>query len=163
MDLCGYLLPGLAAGKSGEDLEPPARTLRSCGMPQAISWIMEFPLCFLGEMMGEINRKNIVTNPSRCHDSLLGPGQPLRPPPRRWPRGSAVSSLLRRFEIPGRTPHSAAGLWGRLGACTPSSSTHLSQARQRGFPKPSPPFLPTPLAAPLFPQACLGGFVLLAR
>lgn len=62
VDSGGYLLPGLAAGKSGEDLEPPASTLWVCGMPRAISWIMEFPLCFLGE----IKRKNGVANLSRC-------------------------------------------------------------------------------------------------
>jgi len=65
LDLWSYLLPGLAAGKAGEGLEPPVRTLQVCGMPRAISWIKEFPLCFLGEMKGEINRKNIFTKLSR--------------------------------------------------------------------------------------------------
>lgn len=123
-------------------------------MPQAISWITEFPLCFLGEMVGEINRKNIVTNPSRCHDSLLGPGQPLHPPPRQQPGGSAAHSLLRCFEIPGRTPQLAAGspplpAVGKAGARIPSSGTHLGQPG--GFPNPPPSFQPH-LPSLSFPQ-----------
>lgn len=86
-------------------------------MPQASFWILEFPLSFLGEMVGEINRKNIDTTSARRHDSLPGPSQPLSPP-RQGPRGSAACSLLRRSEILG-----ASCLWGwlsgRLGLAPP--------------------------------------------
>lgn len=50
-------------------------------MPQAISWIMEFPLCVLGEMVGEINRKNIVPNasPAAVMTHCLAPPAPAAP------------------------------------------------------------------------------------
>lgn len=70
----GYLLPALAAGKSGEDSEPPTRTLWSCGMLQAISWIMEFSLCFLGD----INRKNIVPMSMTHCSALAAPAAPTQ-------------------------------------------------------------------------------------
>lgn len=112
----GYLLPALAAGKSGEDSEPPTRTLWSCGMLQAISCIMEFPLCFLGE----INRKNIVPNSMTHCLALPAPAAPTQ-------AAAQSSAALRGVWDLGMCcmePQAAEKDW----TCAPSSSTHLSQA-----------------------------------
>lgn len=52
-------------------------------------------MCFLGEMVREINRKNIVPNTSRSHDSLLGPASPCGP----HQGSSAEAQLLFAVEL----------------------------------------------------------------
>lgn len=113
-------------------------------MPQAISWIMEFPLCFLGEMMGEINRKNIVTNPNRCHESPLGPSVPHQGSGPEAQLRALCGGALRSWDA---RPPLAAGsspclAIGRLGLAppppAPTSARHDSGASQSLLPPSDP-------------------------